>query len=142
MVGTSSSRGRLFDWKRWCGGPAVLAVLAVLAVAMIGAPAGAAKKTVSVPGAPTITSVKAQVRGVRVAFKAPASNGGLKITSYRVKCTSSDGGQTGTRIGAKSPIKVLSLSPAKSYRCSVRAHNRVGSGSPSAPSAPVVTLAP
>ena len=108
---------------------------------MIGAPAGAAKTTATVPGAPTIKAVKAQVRGVRVAFKPPASDGGLKITSYRVECTSTNGGRTGSRREAKSPIKVLNLTAAKSYRCTVVAHNRVGTGAPSTPSASVVTLA-
>jgi Fibronectin type III domain len=134
-MGASSSRGPRFGWKLWCCG------IAVLAVATIGAPAGAAKTKGTVPGAPTIKAVKAEVRGVRVAFKAPASNGGLKITSYRVECTSTDGGRTGSRRELKSPIKVLNLTAAKSYRCTVVAHNRAGSGAASAPSAPVVTLA-
>ena len=130
-----SSRGRRIGWKVWCGG------IAVLAIAMVGAPAGAAKTTATVPGAPTIKAVKAEVRGVRVAFKAPASDGGLRITSYRVECTSTNGGRTGSRREAKSPIKVLNLTAAKSYRCTVVAHNRVGTGAPSSPSASVVTLA-
>jgi len=129
------SGGRRIGWKIWCGG------IAVLAVAMIGAPAGAAKSKATVPGAPTITAVKAEVRGVRVAFKAPASNGGLSITSYRAVCTSTNGGKVGSRRGAKSPLKVLNLTPAKKYQCTVVAHNHKGSGALSAPSALFVPLA-
>jgi hypothetical protein len=134
MMGVSSSPGR-FGWRAWCCG------LAIVAVSMVGVAAGAATKKATAPGAPTIMSVKAEVRGVRVAFKAPASDGGLKITSYRVVCTSTNGGRVGSRREAKSPIKVLNLTSAKSYRCTVVAHNRVGTGAPSAPSALVVTLA-
>ena len=131
----SNSRGRRFGWRAWsCG-------LTIVAVSTLGVAAGAATKKPTVPAAPTIISVKADVRAVRVRFQKPASNGGAKITSYKVKCTSSDGGKAGSRAGVKSPITVVSLSKAKSYKCTVTARNNVGKSAPSAPSAPVVTLA-
>jgi hypothetical protein len=90
------------------------------------------------PGAPTITSVTAVVRGVKVAFTAPADNGGAKITNYRVVCTSSDGGAKGAHEGPKSPITVSGLTAGKTYTCTVAARNKVGLGAASAPSDPVV----
>ncbi len=114
-------------------------ILTIGAVSVIGASAGAATKA-KVPGAPKITAVKALVRGVRIAFKAPTSNGGSAITAYRAKCVSSNGGAPGKRSGAKSPIKVYGLSPAKSYTCTVSARNKIGAGPPSAPSTVVTPL--
>jgi len=112
----------------------------MLCVGLIGAPAGAAKKGVTVPGAPTITSVTAGVHLVKVVFTAPTSNGGAKIQSYRVKCVSSDGGKKASRSGHTSPIRVVGLA-AKTYTCSVVARNLAGHGPPSASSAPVTVLA-
>jgi hypothetical protein len=119
----------------------VCCALAIVAVSIVGASAGAATKKPTVPGQPTITAVKAEVRGVRIAFKPPASTGGSNISSYRVKCSSSKAGKAVSRSGHKSPIKVFGLSPAKGYTCTVTARNKVGGGAPSAPSAPVVPLA-
>jgi hypothetical protein len=119
-------------FKAWgCG-------LVILGVALAAAPAGAAP---TVPGAPTITSITAGVRSVKVAFTKPADNGGSKITSYRVKCTSSDGGAARAHEATKSPILVAGLTAGKTYRCTVLARNKVVPGPASAPSDAVVVKA-
>ena len=119
-------------WKAWgCG-------VAILGIALIGAAAGAATPTV--PGAPTITSVTAGHRSVKVTFTKPADNGGAKIVDYRVKCTSSNGGAKGSRGTSKSPVVVAGLTAAKTYTCTVTARNKMGLGPASAASDPVVTL--
>jgi hypothetical protein len=92
------------------------------------------------PGAPSITSVTAEVHRVRVAFRPPANPGGTRISSYQATCTSSNGGASGANRGSGSPITVASLS-AKTYRCRVTATNTYGAGPPSALSAPVVVRA-
>jgi hypothetical protein len=105
----------------------------------MGAPVGAAPPTK--PGAPTITSVTAGHRSVKIKFTPPADNGGAKITNYRAKCTSlSSGGVTRTHEGSKSPIYVAGLTAEKTYTCTVSARNRVGQGPASAPSDPFVVL--
>ncbi|HTD49329.1 MAG TPA: fibronectin type III domain-containing protein [Acidimicrobiia bacterium] len=92
-------------------------------------------------GAPTITSVAAGAGRLIVSFVPPAYDGGQPILHYLVICVSSDGGAADLRTGERSPIVVLGLSPDKTYTCTVVAHNPQGDGPPSAPSAPVVTLA-
>jgi Fibronectin type III domain len=92
------------------------------------------------PAAPTITSVEAGVHRVAIGFDGPAPDAGGRITDYRATCTSSDGGAPATRYGRQSPVVVLSLSAGKTYTCTVTAHNRVGYGTASAPSAAVVPL--
>jgi large repetitive protein len=93
------------------------------------------------PGAPTITSVTAGVRSVKVAFTKPADDGGAPITNYRATCTSSNGGAKGSHEGPKSPITVSGLTAGKTYTCVVQARNKVGLGAASAPSDPVVPKA-
>jgi hypothetical protein len=93
----------------------------------------------TVPGAPTINAVTARAGGIVIAFAKPADNGGAKITDYRAKCTSSDGGAKGARAGSKSPITVNGLSRGKTYTCTVAARNRIGLGTASAPSDPIAT---
>ena len=134
MTRKSILRGRIHGVKVLCCG------LAVLGVALIGEPAGAAKTTATPPGAPTITSVTAGKRSVIVVFTAPPSNGGAKITHYRAKCVSSDGGKTGTGAEHKLRVRVRGLTGGKTYTCTVVARNRAGAGPASAASDSVVTL--
>jgi hypothetical protein len=102
-----------------------------------GASAGAASATV--PGAPTIRSVKAVgLNTLAVSFVAPTSDGGAHILSYRALCTSSDGGVSGAHDATHSPIGVRSLTGNKTYTCTVTADNAVGAGPSSAPSRPAV----
>ena len=79
------------------------------------------------------------MRRIVVTFKKPASDGGERIVSYRVTCTSSNGGVKFAENGTKSPITVANLSASKTYTCTVAAKNRFGFGTPSAPSNAVVT---
>ena len=104
------------------------------------APSDAVVVLASAPGAPTITAVTAGRRSVKVVFNKPADNGGAKITDYRVKCSSNDGGAKGSRGASKSPVVVAGLTAAKTYTCTVTARNHIGLGPASAPSGPVVTL--
>ena len=112
------------------------AALAASGLALATAPAAGAAPTT--PGQPTNVSITAGPRNVKVTFTAPTSNGGSKITNYRAKCTSSDGGKAGAHNGDKSPIKVGGLTAGKTYSCTVAAHNKVGYGSESTPSNSVV----
>jgi hypothetical protein len=84
-----------------------------------------------VPGPPTGVSATASGTGeIRVAFTAPAGNGGAAISSYTV--TSSPGGFTAS--GASSPLTVSGLSVGQSYTFTVSASNSAGSGALSGPS--------
>lgn len=82
----------------------------------------------SVPNAPLIGSVTPLNSAARIAFSAPANNGGSAILDYTASCT--PGAQTAT--GNASPIEVSGLSNQLVYRCSMRARNAVGSSLPSA----------
>ena len=127
---TTLSRPR--GWKT------IVGALAVAGIALGSAAAGAAPPTV--PGAPTIKSVKALDHAVRVSFTRPASNGGAHIIRYKATCVSSDGGTTGSNGGDNSSIRVGHLTPTKTYTCTVVARNKVGTGPASAPSATVIVL--
>lgn len=87
--------------------------------------------TVTAPGAPTIGAATAGDGEVSVAFTAPASDGGMPITSYTA--TSTPGGLTGT--GTASPIVVEGLTNDTEYTFKVKATNAVGTGAESAASA-------
>ena len=79
--------------------------VAILALAMSAAPAGAA--TATVPGAPTIKSVKPSGdRAILVTIAKPASDGGSRISSYRAVCSSKNGGVTGADVATSSPVHV------------------------------------
>jgi hypothetical protein len=83
------------------------------------------------PGTPSAVNVASG--SLKVTFAAPMSNG-APITSYSVTCASANGGVTRTKTGTKSPITVTTLTPGKSYRCSVKATNSRGAGPASMPS--------
>jgi|GEM_PF-3528847 len=81
------------------------------------------------PTAPTgVGAAVATPNALRVTFSAPQSHGGSVIKHYTAKCWSKDGGVTVSRSGAASPIVVLGLSAAKTYRCAVKAVNAIGAG--------------
>ena len=94
------------------------------------------------PGAPTIASVTAGIRSIAVAVNKPTNDGGVRITGYRVTCTSSNGGASGTHQAFTSTITVSGLSGGATYTCTARAINRVSVGPPSPPSAAVVPGSP
>jgi len=129
---TSTSRRSPFGWNAW------VCAVAVAAVGLYAAPAAAAP---TVPGAPTITSAQPGRHSITVAFAAPTSDGGARILSYRVACTSSDGGVSRSHTAPASPIRVNGLTAAKTYTCDVEARNRAGFGAPSPQSSPVMTAA-
>ena len=83
------------------------------------------------PPAPTVTSSTGVGGGVRVAFT-PNGTGGSPITSYTVRCDSTNGGATRSVTAAASPITVTGLTIGRTYACRVRATNAVGTGGYSA----------
>ena len=81
----------------------------------------------SVPTAPrSVIGVPAD-REALVVWLPPTSNGGSPITSYGIKCTSSNGGAAGTATANSDfPTFVTGLTNGKTYTCSVDAINRNG----------------
>ncbi|MDO8254706.1 Ig-like domain-containing protein [Shewanella algae] len=83
-----------------------------------------------VPGAPMSVSAVAADASATVSFSAPASTGGVAISSYTV--TSSPGGFTAS--GTGSPLTVSGLSNGTGYSFTVSASNIAGTGPASSPS--------
>jgi len=93
----------------------------------------------TLPSEPRIVSVQAVgLRRLTVAFTQPGEDGGATIINYRATCTSKNGAVVRSREAEHSPITVTGLTAALTYRCTVNANNRVGSGRASAPSSSVV----
>lgn len=82
------------------------------------------------PGAPTIGTATASDAQASVAFSAPASDGGLPITSYTA--TASPGGATAS--GSVSPIVVTGLQNGVAHTFTVVATNAEGNSAASAAS--------
>ena len=80
----------------------------------------------AVPDAPAILTAEAGNSEAKVSFKAPASDGGSKITSYTV--TSSSGRKAS---GPISPITVKGLTNGRPCTFTVTAANKIGTGRPS-----------
>jgi hypothetical protein len=101
-----------------------------------GLPSAASlKATIGAPASPTgITVTRPSAGHLQVAFTPGAANGS-PITSYTAVCTSSNGGVTGTKSGAASPLTVASLTAGDSYRCTVVAANARGTSLTSTSSA-------
>ncbi len=95
------------------------------------------------PGAPTAISATAGAASITVRFAAPASNGGAALSGYAATCTSASGGVANTHTGGANAtsIAVGALTVGKSYTCTVRASNAVGTGPASAPSNAVTPIA-
>lgn len=91
------------------------------------------------PTAPrNVAATVASPTSAKVTFTAPADNGGSPVTSYRVKCASTDGGAAGTTTGTASPLTVTGLTTGKRYRCYVGATTAAGTTySAQTPSFPV-----
>jgi Fibronectin type III domain len=95
----------------------------------------------ALPGAPTITYVHAGPQSIAVGYSPPADKGGSLITTYRAKCSSSNGGNRGAKEHfVKSPIVMDQLTAGKTYTCIVQARNSGGFGASSARSNSVVTF--
>ena len=93
-----------------------------------------------VAGPPTIASVTPGAQSITLVFSPPAV--GTSIFDYRATCFSGDGGVSRSKDRGGSPIVVSNLTTGKTYACTVMAENSRGFGPPSAPTSPVVTLAP
>lgn len=97
-----------------------------------------ASVVVRAPAGPTgVTVVRIASGQLRTSFIAGATNGS-PITSFRVTCTSSNGGIAGTATGAASPITVVGLTTGKTYTCRVIATNARGPGLASSPPAAIM----
>jgi subtilase family serine protease len=83
----------------------------------------------TVPGAPTIAKVTANVGGFSLSVRAPVNNGGSAITSYQY---SINGGSKWTSPGNSTLIKVGNLTKGKTYKVIVRALNVNGASIASA----------
>ena len=84
---------------------------------------------VSVPGAPTLTTMTAGNTQAVAAFTAPSSNGGASISAYTATCAA--GSSNLTASGAASPLTVTGMSNGTAYSCSVAASNSAGKGAAS-----------
>lgn len=93
---------------------------------------------VSLPGAPTITTVQAGSRELRVTFVAPTSDGGAAVERHEYTL---DGGRTWQSAGA-SPFVLSGLVNGTTYRVQVRAVTAVGAGAASAAATGTPVAAP
>jgi titin len=90
--------------------------------------------------APTITGLTRSSGAVSVAFNAPNDNSAA-ITSYKATCTSANGGVARSASAASSPVRVSTLTSAKTYTCTVVAINAIGTSAASAVSSSFVAAA-
>ena len=84
------------------------------------------------PGAPTAVTATAAANKVTVQWKAPASDGGIPITNYRVKPSKGS-----TTCETKNLSCTMTLAFGTTYTFSVKAVNAKGESASSAPSKPV-----
>jgi hypothetical protein len=86
----------------------------------------------------TVVAVPANASALVLWTPSP-NNGGSPITSYQIKCTSSNGGATGTASNTYDvPTFVNGLTNGKTYTCAVDAVNKNGAGPYSTPSKPFI----
>ena len=99
------------------------------------------------PAAPTSVVARSlstthSTGSLRVTFTPGASNGSpVTDPKYTTTCTSANGGVSKTVIGATTTLTVAGVTTAKSYTCTVTAHNARGFGLPGA-SLPVIVGSP
>jgi hypothetical protein len=102
-------------------------------------PASAASNSIvpfTVPGAPSVASVKGGDRTATVSFSAPASNGGSAVTGYTV--TSIPAGGVDSNAGSlELSHSITGLVNGTSYTFTVIATNQAGAGPASVPSGSV-----
>jgi titin len=94
----------------------------------------------SAPAAPAVSSVTRSSGAATIAFTTPAANG-ASILSYKVTCSSANGGTARTVSGGSSPILVTLLTATKTYTCNVAAVNAIGTGAASPASSGFVAAA-
>jgi hypothetical protein len=89
---------------------------------------------VGTPAAPTgVKATKAKSGQLSVKFT-PGANNGKPVTSFTATCSPTSSGVAKSKVGAASPLTVTSLSPGKTYKCTVFAKNVRGAGQKSIPS--------
>lgn len=125
--------------------------LTVAAVNAVGAGAASARSAtvvprllVFLPGRPSIRSVVPGNASVTVTWRAPLSDGGTPITSYRITVysgTSSTVVRTATAPGTSTSLTVTGLTNGSAYTVRVAAVNVVGTGSASSRSSVVTPRA-
>ena len=86
----------------------------------------------AVPDVPAIGVATAGNAAAAVAFSPPAHDGGMPVLDETASCTSTNGGAAGSATAVVSPIIVVGLTNAKTYKCSVTARNALGSSAASA----------
>ncbi|HET9896753.1 MAG TPA: fibronectin type III domain-containing protein [Streptosporangiaceae bacterium] len=114
-----------------------IAAAAVLAVAAAGVPTAvraSVRSAANVPGPPSGVRAVARDRGALVSWKAPSSDGGSPLTGYVIKA--SPGGAT-VRTSVVTAFLVGGLKNGKTYKFTVTATNKDGTGPASSPSAAV-----
>lgn len=84
----------------------------------------------TVPGAPSIASINAEINALVVTFTPPANNGGSTVSVFTATCAS--GSSTRSASGSASPLVVSGLLNDLSYACTVKASNVAGEGAASA----------
>lgn len=91
------------------------------------------------PGAPTGVSAAPSNGAAVVSWAAPASDGGSAIDAYEVDCAATGNPEevhTQSTDGQTTSVEVDGLTNGVEYACTVRAHNAIGFGPDSEPSAP------
>lgn len=105
------------------------------------APATDGRVVAGAPARVTVTSVSiAGAGGLTVGFSPPASDNGSAVTSFTVRCVSTNGGVAGAFTASDyfSTYTVQNLTAGKTYRCFAAATNSRGRGIWSAPSATII----
>jgi large repetitive protein len=92
--------------------------------------ASANRTPAGVPNAPVINSSTPSGGDIEVRFNPPSNNGAV-ITSYTLRCVSSNGGSTRTDTDTSSPLRTSLDGNGKIYSCTVTATNSVGVSAPS-----------
>jgi len=80
-----------------------------------------------VPGAPVLQSIGTTGSNAILVFDDPSTNGGSAVLDYTAQCLPGPFAVT----VAESPAEITGLDVNATYRCAVRARNRMGSGAPS-----------
>jgi subtilisin family serine protease len=93
---------------------------------------------VTVPGAPTGLVATPLDRSARVAFRAPASNGGAAIRTYQFSLDDGRTWRARTPVSAASPLVITGLANGTTYRVRLRTVNAAGAG----PASAVVVVTP
>jgi hypothetical protein len=95
----------------------------------------ATTSTLTVPGAPTLTSAQPGRRQVTLTYSAPSNNGGSSITGYYIYIGTSAGGVSSTPLNTtpinSTRVTVTGTTKGVTYYFIVRAANKNGTGAPS-----------